>query len=109
MQITYTARELYELIRSYDVIEFWGNQNQGNISMVVAKTSCVTFSKGKKYCYITIDMQFPFESDLLCCCCNITGNVFSCEVERGGESERLIITSNYREKDESVVIVLKKL
>ena len=86
MRITYTAQEMYEHIRSYDIIEFWGSRNEENVC-------------------ISIECQFDPRSDILCCCCNITGNVFSCEVERGKKSERLIITSDYAE--EPITLFLK--
>lgn len=83
MRITYTAQEMYEHIRSYDIIEFWGSRNEENVCMIKAKSSCVALRKGKRYSYISIECQFDPRSDIICCCCNITGNVFSCEVERG--------------------------
>lgn len=105
MRITYTAQEMYEHIRSYDIIEFWGSRNEENVCMIKAKSSCVALRKGKRYNYISIECQFDHKSDILCCCCNITGNVFSCEVERGKKSERLIISSDYAE--EPITLFLK--
>ena len=107
MRVTYTAQEMYEHIRSYDIIEFWGSRNEENVCMIKAKSSCVALRKGKRYSYISIECQLDPGSDILCCCCNITGNAFSCEVERGKKSERLIITSDCAE--EPITLFLKNL
>lgn len=105
MRVTYTAQEMYEHIRSYDIIEFWGSRNEENVCMIKAKSSCVALRKGKRYSYISIECQFDPGSDILCCCCNITGNAFSCEVERGKKSENLIISSDCAE--EPITLFLK--
>lgn len=91
MRIAYTAQEMYEHIRSYDIIEFWGSRNEENVCTIKAKSSCVVLRKGKRYSYISIERQFDPRSDILCCCCNITGNVFSCEVERGKSRSALLL------------------
>lgn len=107
MRVTYTAQEMYEHIRSYDIIEFWGSRNEENVCMIKARSSCVALRKGKRYSYISIEYQFDLGSDIICCCCNITGNTFSCEVERGKKSENLIISSDYTE--EPITLFLKNL
>lgn len=45
MRITYTAQEMYEHIRSYDIIEFWGSRNEENVCMIKVKSSCVALKK----------------------------------------------------------------
>lgn len=107
MQITCTAQELYARIRSYDIVEFWGNQNEENVSMIIVKTSCVTLTVGEKYRYISVEQHFNSKSDIFCCACNITGNVFSCETEERKRSERLIVTSDCAEAP--IVLVLRKI
>lgn len=107
MQTTYTAQELYERIQSYDIVEFWGNQNNENTSMIIGKTSCVTLTVGEKYRYISVEQHFNSKSDIFCCACNITGNVFSCETEERKRSERLIVTSDCAETP--IVLVLRKI
>lgn len=104
MQTTYTAQELYDRIQSYDLIEYWGNQNEENISMIIAKTSCVTLKKGRKYSYISIEQRFDSRSDVLCCCCDIVGNVFYCDEQKRRRSVHLVITSDCVEAPIAVVL-----
>lgn len=40
MRITYTAQEMYEHIRSYDIIEFWGSRNEENVCMIKVILRC---------------------------------------------------------------------
>lgn len=107
MQTTYTAQELYERIQSYDLIEYWGNQNNENICMIMAKTSSVTLEKGRKYSYISIEQRFDSRSDVLCCCCDIVGNIFYCDEEKRRRSAHLTITSDCTEA--AIFIVLEKI
>lgn len=105
MQVTYTTQELYEHIRSFDIIEFWGNQNKHNISMIVAKTSCATFYKGEKYDRIDIEQQGEDNSDILMCCCGVSGNVFICEGIKTRGGERFTLASDLG--DAPVTILLR--
>ena len=73
MRVTYTAQELYEHIRSFDIIEFWGNQNKHNVSMIAAKTSCVTYYKGESIGHIRLEQQYGRDSDILTCCWGLVG------------------------------------
>ena len=106
MQITYTAQELYEHIRSFDFIEFFGNQNEHNVSMIVNKTSCVSFYKGKKYCHIDVELHYGEDSELSTCSWGISGNVFTCEGVKTEGSEFFTLVSDCGDKP--VEIMLKK-
>ena len=103
MQISYTALELYEYIRSFDLIKFWGNSNKENVVMVSITTANVRFSKGERTCHIEVNKFY--DSCFLGCC--ISGNTFSCKKEIVGENAKLEITSDYNK--EVSVITLEKI
>lgn len=102
MRTSYTAHELYEHIRSFDVIKFWGSQNKENVIMVAINTTDVHFTAGKKTCYIEAVKRF--DSCSFGCC--IAGNLLSCEVGGNNVVENLVISSDLGEK--SIRVTLEK-
>lgn len=98
MQVTYTAQELYEHIRSFDIIEFWGNQNKHNVSMIAAKTSCVTYYKGETIGHIRLEQQCGRDSDILTCCWGISGSSFTCEGIKTSGGEKFTLRSDLGDK-----------
>ena len=102
MQVSYTALELYEYIRSFDLVRFWGNNNEENVIMVAVKTSDLRFVRGKKLCHIEVNVFL--DSCFLGCC--IAGNVFFCKKEEVGNFVKLTIESDYN-KEVSVVTLEK--
>lgn len=104
MQVTYTTQELYEHIRSFDIIEFWGNQNKHNVSMIMAKTSCVTYYKGETVGHIRLEKQYGRDSDILMCCWGISGGVFTCEGIKTSGGERFTLVSDLDDKPVTILL-----
>ena len=103
MRVSYTAHELYEYIRSFDLIKFWGGQNKWNTMMVSVSTDELTFTKGKKFCFI----EAVNHSDKFSFGCCIAGNNFSCEIINGSDTVKdLIISSDCC--GEAIRVVLEK-
>lgn len=104
IEMTYTACELYDHIKSFNKMKYCIGRNRNNFTMIDFPTDKLKYYTSKSYPYMMA--RFSIYNKYKCgeTCCYLTGNTFECEVvDKAENGERMIVKSDI---DPDVISIL---
>ncbi len=102
MKVTYTAQELYDHIKSFNSMKYFGGESEYNFTMITFAPSRLKFNQKEIPPYMIA--EFHGSSGITEACCCLAGNVFECEVTVKDDNEKLIVKSDIEKTLMSVIL-----